>query len=193
MTSMLDLHAERIASCACGQVRIRAIGRPIITAVCYCEDCQAAVKQLEAAGAREDFHDAWDGSPYATYRDDRLSTIDGAALLEGFKLSDNAPTTRTIATCCKSAMYLKYGPGWWTSVYRVRLGDAAPPLEVRSKVGRAKNPSAIPEDVPHAEGFAPPLLLRLLKARLAMFFSNNAVTRRPESRPGDHGESGNTP
>jgi hypothetical protein len=68
-------------------------------------------------------------------------------------------------------MYLKYGPGWWTSLYRVRLGDAAPPIEVRSKVGRAKNPAAIPRDVPHANGFAPALIARLLKARVAMWFS----------------------
>lgn len=171
MTDTLDLQAERIASCACGKVRIAALGRPIITAVCYCDDCQAGVRQLEDAGARDDFHDAWNGSPYATYRNDRLKTLEGGELLEGFKLNEKAPTTRTIATCCKSAMYLKYGPGWWTSVYRVRLGDAAPPLEVRSKVGRAKEPSTIPKDVPHADGFAPSLLLRLLKARLAMFFS----------------------
>src|SRR5690242_11904268 len=131
MTGTLDLNAERIAACACGKVRISAVGRPIITAVCYCEDCQTSVSQLEAQGARDDFHDAWNGSPYATYRDDRLNTLEGASLLEGFKLSADATTTRYITTCCKSAMYLKYGPGWWTSVYRVRLGDAAPPIEVR--------------------------------------------------------------
>jgi hypothetical protein len=169
MTDTLNLNAERIASCACGKVRVKAMGRPIITAVCYCDDCQAGVRQLEAAGARDDFHDAWDGSPYATYRNDRLHTLEGAELLEGFKLKDDAPTTRYIATCCKSAMYLKFGPGWWTSVYRVRLGEAAPPIEVRSKVGRAKNPNAIPKDVPHASGFAPGLIARLMKARVAMW------------------------
>src|SRR4249920_883998 len=117
MAATLDLNAERIASCACGKVRIKAMGRPIMSAVCYCEDCQAAVHQLEAQGAGKDFHDAWDGTGYATYRDDRLSTIEGASLLEGFKLRDSAPTTRYVTTCCKSAMYLKHGPGWWTSLY----------------------------------------------------------------------------
>jgi hypothetical protein len=170
MADTLDLTAERIASCACGKVRIKATGRPIISAVCYCDDCQAAARQLEAQGALADFHDAWNGSPYATYRDDRLSTIDGGSLLEGFKLNDKAPTTRFVTTCCKSAMYLKHGPGWWTSVYRVRLGDAAPPLEVRSKVGRAKDRAAIPKDVPHANSFPFVLIARLLRARIAMWF-----------------------
>ena len=132
------------------------------------------MRQLEAAGARDDFHDAWDGSPYATYRNDRLKIVQGEELLQGFKLGEKAPTTRTIATCCNSAMYLKFGPGWWTSVYRVRLGDAAPPIEVRSKVGRAKDPSAIPKDVPHADGFAPTLIFRLMKARVAMWLQKAA-------------------
>jgi hypothetical protein len=181
MANTLDLNAERIASCACGKVRIKAVGRPIISAVCYCEDCQAAVRQLQAQGAREDFHDAWLGSGYATYRDDRLRTIDGLELLEGFKLDDRAPTTRYITTCCKSAMYLKHGPGWWTSVYRVRLGDAAPPIEVRSKVGRAKNPDALPKDVPQANGFPLALIARLLRARIEMWL-NPAARNAPPDR-----------
>jgi len=171
MADTLDLNAERVASCACGKVRISAKGRPIISSVCYCEDCQAGVRQLEAAGARSDFHDAWGGSGYATYRNDRLNTIEGASLLEGFKLSENAPTTRYVTTCCKSAMYLRYGPGWWTSVYRVRLGDAAPPIEMRTKASRAKDRAAIPKDVPHMNGFPMGLFARLLRARMAMLFA----------------------
>jgi hypothetical protein len=137
--------------------------------VCYCDDCQAAVRQLEALGARDDFHDAWNGTGYATWRDDWLTCIKGQSLLQGFKLRDNAPTTRYVAMCCKSAMFLKYGRGWWTSVYRARFGDAAPPVELRSKVERVANPGALPKDLPQLRGFPVRLFGRLLRAKLEMW------------------------
>ncbi len=159
---------ERIASCDCGQVRFRAAGTPIASAVCYCSDCQAGGRQMEAAGARKDFRDRWGGTPYLTYRNDRLECLDGAALVQGFKLREDAPTTRFMATCCHSAIYLKHGPGWWTSMYRVRFGDAASPLEMRNKVAHAQDRETLPDDLPAYRSFPPSLIWRLLRARLAM-------------------------
>lgn len=123
---------ERVASCRCGKVRLRAAGDPILCAVCYCVDCQAAAERLEALGAAPDFHDAWLGTPYATYRDDRMACVEGEAGLEAVKLTGTSPTTRYVASCCGSPMYLKFGPGWWTSIYRARFGDDAPRLELRN-------------------------------------------------------------
>jgi hypothetical protein len=155
---------ERIASCNCGRVRIRALGRPIVSAACYCADCQAGGRLLEEAGAPNDFRDAWGGTAYLVYRDDRLDGPDGA--VQGFRIREGAPTTRFIASCCKSAMYLKYGPGWWTSFYRVRFGDTAPPLEMRNNVGHVQGLAALPSDVPAYPGFPPRLFGKLLLARL---------------------------
>jgi len=43
------------ASCACGAARLEASGKPIIAVVCYCDDCQAAGKGIEAlAGAAQE-------------------------------------------------------------------------------------------------------------------------------------------
>jgi hypothetical protein len=160
---------ERIASCDCGKVRFKATGKPIVSAVCYCADCQAGGRQLEEAGACNDVRDEWAGTAYLTYRDDRLSCLDGASLLDGFKISDRAPTTRFITTCCKSPMYLKHGPGWWTSVYRVRFGAAAPPLEMRNQTRHVRNREALPRDVPIYRSFPLSLFARLFAARLAMW------------------------
>jgi hypothetical protein len=157
---------ERFASCHCGKVRFRALRKPIVSAVCYCADCQAGGRQIEAAGARQDFRDAWGGTAYLTYRNDRIECIEGASLVQGFKIREDAPTTRYITTCCKSAIYLKYGPGWWTSMYRVRFGDAAPPIEMRNNVEHAQNRSTLPADVPTFGGFAPWMIARLLSAGL---------------------------
>ncbi len=157
---------ERIASCQCGKVRFMAMGSPIASAVCYCASCQAGGRQIEAAGARADFRDEWGGSPYVIYRDDRIACLEGASLVQGFKLNDVAPSTRFVATCCNSAIYLKFGPGWWTSVYRVRLGDAAPPLEWRNQVEAVADRAALPKDVPIYSKYPPKLIFRLLLARI---------------------------
>jgi hypothetical protein len=162
---------ERVASCACGKVRIGARGAPIVSAVCYCADCQAGGRQLEAAGAHDGFRDAWGGTGYLTYRDDRVAVLDGAALLQGFKLSETAPTTRHLATCCRSAMYLKHGPGWWTSLYQARFGEDAPPLEMRNQTQHAASGAALPNDVPAYRSFPAALFGRLLRARLAMWWA----------------------
>lgn len=158
---------ERIAACTCGRVRYRAAGRPIVSAVCYCTDCQAGGRQLEDAGAAPDFRDAWGGTGYLSYADARLECLDGAELVRGFKLRDDAPTTRYVTTCCNSAIYLKFGPGWWTSVYRIRFGESAPPLEMRNKVGRINNPAGLPHDVPRYDGFPLTLIWRLMRARFS--------------------------
>jgi hypothetical protein len=45
------------ATCSCGGVELKAFGRPIVSNVCYCEDCQKGADQIEAlpnAGAVRD-------------------------------------------------------------------------------------------------------------------------------------------
>jgi len=103
-----------------------------------------------------------------TYRDDAVRCVQGGELLHGVKLRDDAPTTRFIANCCQSPMYLKYAPGWWVSMYRDRFGDDAVPIQFRSQTQHA--PSAVPQDVPVYRNFPPALFLRVLRARLGMLF-----------------------
>ncbi len=165
----MAVSGERTSSCACGRVRFRATGKPIVSAVCYCADCQIGGRQLEEAGARKDFRDEWGGTGYLSYRDDHVTCLEGASLLQGFKISDQAPTTRFIATCCRSPMYLKFGPGWWTSLYLVRFGAAAPPLEMRNQTRHVSNQGALPRDLPIFRSFPLRLFARLSGARLGMW------------------------
>lgn len=165
---------ERIASCDCGKVRFKAFGKPIISGICYCADCQAGGRQLEAADAHKDFRDAWGGTAYLSYRNDRFECIEGAALVEGFKIREDAPTTRYLTTCCRSAIYLKFERGWWTSLYRVRFGDAAPPIEMRNQVASAQNPATLPTDVPAYRKFPMRLFGRLLAAGLGTWLQKIA-------------------
>jgi hypothetical protein len=125
---------------------------------------------MEEMGADASFHDAFGGTPYMTYRDDWIVCLEGRELLQGVKIRDDAPTTRFIATCCRSPMYLKYARGWWMSMYRSRFGDAATPIVLRSQTQHAVAGHALPDDVPAYRNFPPALFLRLLKARIGMMF-----------------------
>src|SRR5216683_2880743 len=58
----------RYASCACGRVQCRAVGEPILSAVCYCDNCQEGARQIEALPNATSFRDADGGTPYLTYR-----------------------------------------------------------------------------------------------------------------------------
>ncbi len=159
---------ERTASCACGRVRLRLTGAPILGAACCCADCQAGGRLIEARPNAPLIRDAVGATPYLIYRDDRFACIAGEDALEGVKLAPDAPTTRYVAACCNSGMYLKHAPGWWTSVYRARAGADAPPVAFRNKTASLPEGAVVPDDIPSYRGFPPQLILRLLAARLAM-------------------------
>lgn len=159
---------QRTATCACGQVRIEASGEPILSAICCCKDCQAGGRRIEALPHAAPIRDALGGTPYLTYRNDRLRCVAGEDRLTGLKLKDDAPTTRFVASCCNSGMYLKFGPGWWTSVYRARVAQDPPPLTMRTNGASLAGGVAVDDGIPTYPGFPPALFLRLLGARVAM-------------------------
>ena len=37
-----------IARCTCGNVEVEAVGAPILSVACYCDDCQKGSRQIEA-------------------------------------------------------------------------------------------------------------------------------------------------
>ena len=57
---------ERRWQCRCGRVQMRATGEPILAGVCYCDDCQAGGRAIEALAKAGDALDA-DGGADLTY------------------------------------------------------------------------------------------------------------------------------
>ena len=123
------------------------------SAACCCTDCQAGGRLIEARPNAAPIRDEVGATPYLIYRDDRFACVAGEDALEGIKLSPDAPTTRYVATCCHSAMYLKHGPGWWTSVYRARVEGEAPPVQFRNKTASLPPGTTVPKDIPAYPGF----------------------------------------
>lgn len=160
----------RTSSCRCGRVRCRAIGAPIVSAVCYCDDCQAGGRQIERMPKAGSVLDDDGGTAYLTYRDDRFSCVSGAELLVGHKIREHAPTQRYVASCCNTAMYLKFAPGHWVSAYRARFAGELPPIEMRTQTRFRPADSPMPADAPSYRRFPMKLFGRLLSARIAMLF-----------------------
>lgn len=157
------------ARCACGRVSLKLTGAPIVSVVCYCDDCQEGARRIESMPQAPPVKDADGGTPYMVYRKDRLEVIAGRGNLLALKLRPASTTHRVVASCCHSAMYLDFEDSkHWIDVYRSRIQGAAPPLQMRVCTGFAPRPEAVPADVPRHAGYPFGVIARLMAARIAM-------------------------
>src|SRR5271169_6359149 len=105
---------DMTASCSCGSVELEAIGTPITSAVCYCDDCQEGSRQIEALPNAPPVRDTDGGTAYILYRKDRVKCSRGAELLKRHKIREKSATNRVVAACCNSPMMLNFDDSkWW--------------------------------------------------------------------------------
>jgi hypothetical protein len=160
---------QRVVSCVCGRVRFGADGAPMSRAVCYCDDCQAGARLIEALPNAPRFRDDDGGTSFLTYRDDRFKCLSGEDLLVAYRIKEGSPTRRMIASCCNSAIYLKFEPGFWVSIYRERLeSDDLPPPEMRIQTKYRRADAPLPDLTPCYRGIPLRLFVRGVFARIAM-------------------------
>jgi hypothetical protein len=160
------------AECACGAVAYEAVGRPIATVVCYCDDCQAAAARIEAMPGAAPFRRGDGGTPMSAYRKDRVRCVRGEPLVTGLKLRDGSPTNRRIATCCNSVMVLDFDDAkHWVDLYAARMASATPKPEALVCTKFAAEAPENPDGTPAYPGYSPSFLFKLLAARIAMLFS----------------------
>jgi hypothetical protein len=156
---------ERTVACACGKTRLHLRGRPIVTLACYCADCRNGSAQLEALPAAPRLLDPHGGTEYVLYRKDRFGTEAGSELLRHVKLREPSKTSRVVAACCNSALFMHFADGrHWVPVYRQRFGGDAPPLEMRIAAGSATG--RLPADVKRAAGIPLKMVVKLLRSML---------------------------
>jgi len=167
----MPAHASLNAFCICGRVVLELRGAPITSLVCYCNDCQAGARQIEALPGAPLVQTPDSGTAYVVYRKDRVQNIKGANLLKALKLRPASPTNRVIASCCNAAMFLNFDDGkHWVDIYRARVAASAPPLEMRVCTKFAPIGASVPADVPGYARYPLPLLAKLIGAKLAMLF-----------------------
>lgn len=160
---------DTTASCSCGSVELEAIGAPITSVACYCDDCQEGSRQIEALPNACPVQGPDGGTTYLLYRKDRVKCSRGAQFLQGYKIRGTSATNRVVATCCNSAMFLNFDSGrHWVSVYRVRLQGDVPPLQMRIFTKFKPDNSDVPGDVPSYSRVPLKLVAKLVAAKIAM-------------------------
>ncbi len=157
------------ATCACGRVELEASGKPIVSSVCYCDDCRKGAAQIEALPNAGAVRDPDGGTAYILYRNDRIAVTNGAELLKRYKLEETSITNRVVATCCNSAVFMNFDKGpHWVSAYRARFHGDLPPLQMRICTKSKPDGVELRNDVPSHRGYPPALIVKLLTSRVAM-------------------------
>jgi hypothetical protein len=154
--------------CVCGEVECVGTGAPIGTAVCYCDDCQAAARAIEALPGAARVADPDGGTALALFDTRNFTVVRGGDKLVAHRLRAASPTRRMIAGCCNSAMFLAFDRGpYWVSVMRDRFAGPAPAIEFRHMTKYRTTALPWPDDAPRSAGFAPRFILRTIVAGLA--------------------------
>ena|SRR5258708_16861796 len=158
-----------IVDCACGHVAVEAVGTPITSVICYCDDCQEGARQIQSLPNAASIQDRDGGTAYLVYRKDRVRCLKGASLLRPHKIRENSATNRVIATCCNSALFLNFDDSkHWVDVYRSRCQGAVPPVQMRICTKFRPEGRTIPTDVPGYSRYPMSLLMKLIVAKAAM-------------------------
>lgn len=168
------------AACKCGAVRMEISGAPILSVICHCASCQAAGATIAAAPDAPPTLDGRRGTPFVLYRKDRIRCVAGGDQLEAQRLTPDSPTRRMVSRCCHSAMFLEFQKGHWLSVYRGRLGDEAPPPEMRVMTADKPDNVALSDDMPNLAKHNGRFMWRLLTAWVAMGFRVPKVAGLPD-------------
>ena len=158
------------ASCRCGTVVLEVAGAPIVHAACYCASCQEAGRRIEQLAEASPVLDADGGTDFVLYRKDRVRCLRGGERLQEHRLKPESPTRRMVAACCNSAMFLDFTKGHWLTVYRARLPEDVPPLEMRVMTADRREGIVLPLDAPNYAAHAGKLMWKLLIAWAAMSF-----------------------
>src|ERR1700730_12091696 len=160
----------------CGKVKLEAVGRPILTACCYCASCQEAGSRFEQLASAQSVLNPDGGTDYVLYRKDRVQCVMGQQYLEEHRLKPDSPTRRVIAKCCNSAMFLDVTKGHWLSMYRNRFPTGAPPLEVRLMTKERRVGVELADDLPNYSGHSGKFMLKLIAAWIAMGLRRPEIT-----------------
>jgi hypothetical protein len=162
----------RIAQCLCGNVEIQALGTPITSVVCYCDSCQEGSRQIERLDNAAPILGLDGGTAYVLFRKDRIKYSKGAELLKSYKIEEKSTTNRVVATCCNSAMVMRFDDAkHWVPVYRARFQGDMPPVQWRICTKFKPENAEIPTDIPSSAMYPAGFMWKLLTSKLSMLFN----------------------
>jgi hypothetical protein len=158
------------------QVKLEAVGRPILTGSCYCTSCQQAGRRFEQLASAPPVLNPDGGTDFVVYRKDRVQCVTGQDYLEEYRLTPDSPTRRVVATCCNSPIFLEFTRGHWLTIYRDRFPTGAPPLEMRVMTQERRGGIELADDLPNYGRHSGKFILKLIAAWIAMGFRRPEIT-----------------
>ena len=165
----IALKDAKHARCSCGKVEMEVLGPPIVSGVCYCDDCQTGARQIEALPNAPRMMDPDGGTQVVLFRKDRIRCTKGAELLKAYRLVEKTATNRMVATCCNTSMTMTFDDSrHWIPVFRGRLNGDAPPLQMRICTKFKPEGVTLSGDVPSYPGYPPVMMWMLVKAWIPM-------------------------
>lgn len=162
------MHQTTTLACQCGRFHVELEGEPFITAECHCNSCRTAAGRLPAATPVQAPNG---GTPYVLYRKDRVRFPDGTALLRAYRLSDKAPTRRTVTICCNTPVFVEFNGGHWLSLYAGLWPEAArPAMQIRTQTAGVPDDTKLDDSLPAGAMTTAGFYGKLLAAWIAMGF-----------------------
>jgi hypothetical protein len=149
-------------------VKFQAAGKPILSVICYCDDCQAGSRQIAMLPNAGPVAEPDGGTFYLLFRKDRFSCFSGEHLLKELRIRGESTTRRVVAECCNSGMFLDFEKGHWISAYRERFAGDIPTVEMRIQTRFRPDGIDFPDGLPAYAAFPLKFMLKLVAARLAM-------------------------
>lgn len=160
---------KSLVECACGRVGIELEGRHIYCASCHCDDCQAAAEQMQKLPSAAPILDPYRGTAFVLHRKDRYRIVRGGDQIKAFKLQQDSRTSRMIATCCNSPLFLSFDNSQhWISVYLIRFGTHAPSVKARIATKFISEKTELPAFPPSYKTFPFKMIAALLGSRVLM-------------------------
>ena len=158
--------------CNCKRVLVVAFGPPITVAACYCDSCQEAARQIGALPNASRVAGSDGGTEYVLYRKDRVLCTQGKEMLKAYKLDPASPTSRVVANCCNTAMFLAFDDNkHWVDLYRFRCSGDAPPLRMRVCTRFAPDAERLPSDIPLFPRYPLRFIAALAWAKIGMWLN----------------------
>lgn len=143
---------------------------------CCCNSCREAGERFLSLSSDASTFAENGTVPFVMQRNDRTRITRGKEHLAVHRLDDSATTSRVLATCCNTPIFLHMKGGHWVSVYGTLWEDEQRPApEMRTLTVDCPDLASLSTDIPNLKTHSLSFYWQLFKAWAGMGFRSNAI------------------
>ena len=144
---------------------------------CCCNSCRDAGERFLKLSPDASTFAANGTVTFVMQRNDRLTIMTGEEYLAVHRLDETATTSRVLATCCNTPMYLQMKGGHWASIYGTLWDeDQRPAPQMRTLTVDSPELSVLSNDIPNLKTHSITFYWRLFMAWVRMGFREHRKT-----------------